>query len=159
NGEMPRAAQEVLRAAGAWLKVNGDAVYGTWATPFGEELGEPTAKGTKDVRGQPLFLSRTEYRVTAKPGKLYFTFFAGPRVPFVLPRMQNTVTRAYRLADHAPVEVRDVNGEKQLLFNNNMMTDPMATVVVVEIDGDRARPIAASTTPSSLTGNWAVDNS
>src|SRR5215831_17657957 len=157
NGEMPKAAQDILRAAGAWLKVNGDAVYGTWPSPFGEELGEPSAKGTKDLRGQTLFLSRTEYRVTAKPGRLYFTFFAGPRVPFVLPRMQNAVTRAYRLADHAPVEIRDVDGEKQLLFNNNMMTDPMATVVVVEIEGDRARPIA-TTSSTGLTGTWAVDN-
>jgi alpha-L-fucosidase len=140
NGEMPKPAQDVLRAAGAWLKVNGDALYGTWATPFGDELGEPSAKGTKDLRGQPLFLSRNEYRVTAKAGKLYFTFFAGPRVPFALPHIQNVVTRAYRLADHAPVEIRDVNGEKQLQFNNGMMIDPLATVVVVEIEGDRAHP-------------------
>jgi alpha-galactosidase len=157
NGEMPRPAQEVLRAAGAWLKVNGDAVYGTWPTPFGEELGEPSAKGTKDLRGQPLFLSRNEYRVTAKPGKLYFTFFVGPRVPFALPRIQNVVTRAYRLADHAPVEIRDVNGEKQLQFNNGMMIDPLATVVVVEIEGDRAHPVAAAA--STINGTWAVDNS
>jgi hypothetical protein len=157
NGEMPKPAQDVLRAAGAWLKVNGDAVYGTWATPFGEELGEPSAKGTKDLRGQPLFLSRNEYRVTARPGKLYFTFFAGPRVPFSLPRMQNAVTRAYRLADHAPVEIRDANGEKQLQFNNGMMIDPLATVVVVEIDGDRARPVAAATS-NTINGTWAVDN-
>jgi alpha-L-fucosidase len=157
NGEMPKAAQDILRTAGAWLAVNGDAVYGTWATPFGEELGEPSAKGTKDLRGQPLFLSRTEYRVTAKPGKLYFTFFAGPRVPFVLPRMQNTVVRAYRLADHAPIEIREVNGERQLLFTNTMMTDPLATVVVVEIEGDRTLPVATSTS-STVTGNWAVDN-
>ncbi len=100
NGEMPKAAQDVLRAAGAWLKVNGDAVYGTWATPFGEELGEPSAKGTKDLRGQPLFLSRNEYRVTAKPGKLYFTFFAGPRVPFALPRY--TERRHARLPSRRP---------------------------------------------------------
>ena len=163
NGEMPRQAQDNLRAAGAWLKVNGEALYGTWSTPFGEELGEPSAKGTKDLRGQALFLSRNEYRVTAKPGKLYFTFFAGPRVPFVLPAMQNAVKRAYRLNDGTAVEVRDVNGEKQLLFTNAMMTDPMATVVVVEIEGDRVRPAPASggiqQQSSGLTGNWAVDNS
>jgi alpha-L-fucosidase len=86
-----------------------------------------------------LFLSRNEYRVTAKPRKLYFTFFAGPRVPFVLPSMQNGVKRAYRLSDGAAVEIRDVNGEKQLQFNNAMMNDPMATVVVLEIDGERVR--------------------
>ena len=41
----------MLRAAGRWLKVNGEAVYGAGPTPFGEELGESSAKGTKDLRG------------------------------------------------------------------------------------------------------------
>ena len=139
TGEMPQPAQDVLRAAGSWLKVNGEAVYGAQPTPFGDELGEPSSRGTKDLRGQPLFLARTEYRVTAKPGKLYFTFFAGPRGPFTLPRMQNAVKRAYRLADGAPFEIRDVNGEKQLQTGGLMNTDPMATVIVVEIDGDKVR--------------------
>jgi len=154
NGEMPQIAQDILRTAGAWLKVNGEAVYGTWSTPFGEELGEPSAKGTKDLRGQSLFLSRNEYRVTAKPGKLYFTFFAGPRVPFVLPSMQNAIKRAYRLSDGAAVEIQDAKGEKQLMFNNAMMIDPMGTVVVVEIEGDRVRRQQTV----GVTGNWAVDN-
>jgi alpha-L-fucosidase len=89
DGIIPQASQDVLRAAGRWLKVNGEAVYGAMPTPFGEELGEPSAKGTKDLRGQPLFLVRDEYRVTAKPGKLYITFFVEPRVPFELPAMKN----------------------------------------------------------------------
>jgi alpha-L-fucosidase len=139
NGEMPQPAQDVLRAAGAWLKINGDAVYGAQPTPFGDELGEPSAKGTKDLRGQPLFLQRTEYRITTKPGKLYFTFFTGARSPFILPRMQNAVKRAYRLADGAPFEIRDINGEKQLQTAGLMNTDPMATVIVVEIEGEKVR--------------------
>ena len=56
DGVIPQPSQDVLRAAGRWLKVNGEAVYGAGPTPFGEELGEPSAKGTKDLRGQPLFL-------------------------------------------------------------------------------------------------------
>ncbi|MEP6619020.1 MAG: alpha-L-fucosidase [bacterium] len=139
NGEMPHVAQDILRAAGSWLKVNGEAVYGAQPTPFGEELGEASAKGTKDLRGQPLFLSRNEYRVTTKPGRLYFTFFAGPRVPFTLPAMQNTIKRAYRLADGAVFDIKDVNGQKQLQTANLMNTDPMATVIVVEFEGDRVR--------------------
>ena len=51
DGVIPPASQDVLRAAGRWLKVNGEAVYGARPTPFGEELGEPSAKGTKDLRG------------------------------------------------------------------------------------------------------------
>lgn len=76
--------------------------------------------------------------VEAKPGKLYITFFAQPRVPFTLPKMQNAVKRAYRLSDGAPFEVREANGERQLQITG-LMTDPMATVVVLEIDGDVVR--------------------
>ncbi|MFL5608485.1 MAG: alpha-L-fucosidase [Gemmatimonadaceae bacterium] len=159
NGEIPRPAQDVLRNAGAWLKVNGEAVYGARPTPFGEELGEPSAKGAKDLAGRPLFLAHNEYRITAKPGKLYVTFFTAPRVPFALPRMQNAVRRAYRLSDSAPLELRTVNGETQLQVAG-MMTDPMATVVVLEIDGDTVRKAeAVGASPAPLTGNWAIDNS
>ncbi|HEY7393735.1 MAG TPA: alpha-L-fucosidase, partial [Gemmatimonadaceae bacterium] len=165
NGEMPQAAQDILRAAGAWLKVNGEAVYGTQPTPFGEELGEPSARGTKDLRGQPLFLVRSEYRVTAKPGKLYFTFFTDPRVPFELPAMRNAVKRAYRLSDGASIEVRTVNGARQLVFPRFPATnpgflgidDPLATVIVVEIEGDKVQKVTTSEA-SAIDGNWAVDN-
>ena len=59
EGVIPQPSQDILRTVGRWLKVNGEAVYGAGPTPFGEELGEPSAKGTKDVRGDPLFLCRT----------------------------------------------------------------------------------------------------
>ncbi|MBI4476076.1 MAG: alpha-L-fucosidase [Acidobacteria bacterium] len=136
DGVIPRPSQDVLRAAGAWLKVNGEAVYGTGPTPFGDELGEPSAKGTKDLRGNPLVHLRTEYRLTTKPGKLYFTFFAEPRVPFELPAMKNAVKRAYRLADNAPVEIK-TDGGRRFLNIERPIFDPMATVIVVEIEGDR----------------------
>ena len=44
---------------GRWLKRNGEAVYGAGPTPWGDELGEPSAKGAKDLRGNPLFLAAT----------------------------------------------------------------------------------------------------
>jgi alpha-L-fucosidase len=135
DGVIPQASQDVLRAAGEWLKVNGEAVYGAGPTPFGDELGEPSSKGAKDLRGQPLLLARTEWRVTTKPGKLYFTFFAEPRVPFELPSMKHVVKRAYRLADGAPIEIKK-DGGKTVLNIERPILDPMATVVVVEIDGE-----------------------
>ncbi|MDB4884378.1 MAG: hypothetical protein JWL95_3144 [Gemmatimonadetes bacterium] len=140
NGLMPQPAVDVLRHSGAWLKVNGEAIYGAHGTPFGEELGEPSARGTRDLRGQPLVLSHNEYRYTTKPGKLYITFFDGPRAPFTLPKMQNAVTKAYRLSDKAPIEIKEVNGEKQLQLQPfGVINDPMATVVVVELEGDSVR--------------------
>ena len=138
NGEIPQPSVDVLRHAGEWLKVNGEAIYGAGRTPFGEELGEPSSRGAKDVRGNPLVLPHDEYRYTTKPGKLFITFFAHPRVPFPLPKMQNAVKRAYRLADGAPLQVREANGERQLVFTGQPY-DPMATVVVLELEGDAVR--------------------
>ena len=45
EGVIPQASQDILRTVGRWLQVNGDAVYGAGPTPFGEEMGEPSAEG------------------------------------------------------------------------------------------------------------------
>jgi alpha-L-fucosidase len=134
EGVIPQASQDTLRTVGRWLKVNGDAVYGAAHSPFGEEFGEPSSRGAKDVRGQPLFLPQTEWRVTMKPGKLYFTFFSEPRVPFPIPALKNRLTSAYRLADHTPIEMKTENGKTTINMPRPML-DPMATVVVVEFEG------------------------
>jgi alpha-L-fucosidase len=136
DGTIPQPSQDTLRTVGRWLKANGEAVYGAGPTPFGEELGEPSAAGAKDARGNPLFLARTEWRVTTKPGRLFLVLFQEPRVPFALPAMKNAVKRAYQLADGRPVEVV-VEGGRTLLQVSRPLVDPMATVVVVEIEGDR----------------------
>jgi alpha-L-fucosidase len=140
EGVIPQPSQDVLRTVGRWLKVNGEAIYGAAPTPFGEELGEFTSTGAKDLRGNRLFLPRTEWRVTSKPGRLYFVFFAEPRVPFELPAMKNTVKRAYRLADGAPVELTKSDG-RTLLNIERPILDPTATVIVVEIEGSVERGV------------------
>jgi alpha-L-fucosidase len=140
EGVIPQVSQDILRTVGKWLQVNGEAVYGAGATPFGEELGEPSARGSKDVRGDPLVFQQIQWRVTTKPGKLYFTFFDEPRAPFPLPRMKNTPKRAYRLADNAPVDMKTENG-RTVLNVERPIFDPMATVIVVEFDGTRVEPI------------------
>lgn len=137
EGVIPQASQDVLRTVGRWLKVNGDAVYGAGGSPFGGEFGEYSSRGVKDVRGQRLFLPQTEWRVTTKPGKLYITFFSEPRAPFEIPAIKNKITRAYRLADRAPVDLTSENGKTSLTLERPML-DPMATVVVVEFEGERA---------------------
>jgi alpha-L-fucosidase len=138
DGTIPQPSQDILRTVGRWLKVNGEAIYGADSTPFGEELGEPSAKGAKDVRGAPLVYPQTEWRITTKSGKLYFTFFSEPRAPFPLPAMKNAIKRAYQLADGTPVNVTSENGRVYLNINRPIL-DPMATTVVVEIEGERAQ--------------------
>jgi alpha-L-fucosidase len=136
DGTIPQPSQDVLRTVGRWLKTNGEAIYGAWPSPFGGEFGEPSARGDKDLRGNPLFLPHDEWRVTAKPGRLYFTLFADPRVPFELPAMKNPVKRAWLLANGNPVKTKEEDGRTFLLIERPL-PDPMATVVGVEIEGER----------------------
>ena len=136
NGIIPQEAQDNLRSVGRWLKTNGEAVYGAGPSPWGEEFGEPSARGDKSLRGQKLVLPHNEWRVTAKPGKLYFTFFEEPRVPFELPAMKNAIKRAYLLETGKELEVKQ-DGGKRTIDMPRPMWDPMATVVVVEIEGQQ----------------------
>jgi alpha-L-fucosidase len=134
EGVIPQISQDILRTVGRWLQTNGEAVYGASPTPFGEELGEASAKGFKDVRGDQLIYQQIQWRVTTKPGKLYITFFDEPRAPFAIPAMKNRITKAYRLADKAAVEMKTENGRTFLTLERPIL-DPMATVVVVEFEG------------------------
>ncbi len=136
EGVIPQPSQDVLRTVGRWLRVNGAAVYGAHATPFGDELGEASAKGTKSVRGEPLFLVNTQWRYTTKPGKLYVTFFDEPRGPFPLPAIKNRITRAYHLDGGNDVKL-SVEGGRTFLNLDRPILNPTATVVVVEFEGDR----------------------
>ena len=90
----------------------------------------------QDTLGFELFLPQTEWRVTTKPGKLYFTFFSEPRTPFEIPAIKNRIRGAYRLADHAPLELKTESGKTTFNMPRPML-DPMATVVVVEFEGER----------------------
>jgi alpha-L-fucosidase len=136
EGVIPQPSQDVLRTVGRWLRVNGDAVYGANATPFGDELGEASSKGAKNVRGEPLFLVNTQWRYTTKPGKLYVTFFDEPRAPFPLPAIKNRITRAYHLDGGNEVKLT-AEGGRTFLNLDRPILNPTATVVVVEFEGDR----------------------
>jgi alpha-L-fucosidase len=142
EGVIPQASQDILRTAGRWLQVNGEAIYGAGPTPFGDELGE-ISKTLKDVRGEPLGFLQSDFRYTTKPGKLYITFFTEPRVSFALPAMRNTVSRAYYLGGDQgalPIKMRTDKG-RTILDIERPIPDPMATVVVVDISGTSVEPI------------------
>jgi hypothetical protein len=52
--------------------------------------------------------------------------------------MKTTVKRAYRLVDRTPIEVKTEDG-RTVLNIERPIPDPMATVVVVELDGDKVQ--------------------
>ncbi len=71
KGVIPQPEADRLLAIGQWLKVNGEAIYGTAAGPFKQQFGWG--------------------RITQKPGKLYLEVFDWPKegkllLPICLPR-------------------------------------------------------------------------
>jgi hypothetical protein len=57
-------------------------------------------------------------------------------VPFELPAMKNAVKRAYLLATRAPLETVVKDGRMSFTLPRPIL-DPMGTVVVVELEGEK----------------------
>jgi len=140
EGVIPQPSQDNLRAVGAWLRMNGEAVYGTGRSPFGEEFGDYAAT-QKNADGKPLFLARNDWRCTTKPGRLYFTLFRIGREGFVLPAFRNaikSVTHIDETGRRVPLQVQTgADGTRRLDVPRMAVLDTMGAVVVVEIEGDK----------------------
>ena len=83
DGTIPEPEQEILREIGRWLKVNGEAVYGTrpWAT-YGEGPTEVVDGTFNDVKRQAF--TGQDVRFTTKPGALYAIALAWPGKTFTV---------------------------------------------------------------------------
>ena len=70
DGTIPDEVQQVLRDVGAWLKINGDAIYGTRAwTSIGEGPTKVTEGAFHDTDTQPY--TAEDFRFTKKGDVLY----------------------------------------------------------------------------------------
>jgi alpha-L-fucosidase len=83
KGNVPPAEVERLRQVGDWLKVNGEAIYGTQATLFGPEAGSFSST-EKDADGKPKFVPAWKWRSTTGPQKIYIELFEWPAEGFRL---------------------------------------------------------------------------
>ena len=135
-GVVPTECQSNLLTVGRWLKANGAAVYGAGRSPFGEEFGDYSTR-LKDLNGKPVYLNYTDWRCTTAPGKLYFTVFKMPRGGFPLPEFKNDVKKVYYLSDLTEKELPvTVTNSVRVVQTPRNSPDPMANVLVVEINGD-----------------------
>jgi alpha-L-fucosidase len=133
EGLIPQPSIDRLAEVGKWLKVNGEAIYGSHPTAFGSEDGEysPTAK---DSKGKPVFVTRWEWRCTTKPGKIYIHLFKWPAEPFELNDVKGQVQRAYLLADPQRASLTITQNAGDVKINLPAAApDPIASVLCLEV--------------------------
>jgi alpha-L-fucosidase len=118
-GEFPQESIDILSKMGAWMKVNGEAVYGTKASPWGLfDWGRCTKKETKN--GTTLYLSVFKWPADGK---------------LAIPGIPNKVISAALLANG--VKVNAVTSKDGVLTLNlpQSAPDPIASVIKVEVKG------------------------
>lgn len=111
EGLIPEESVARLEEIGEWMDVNGEAIYGTSASPFADlEWG----------------------RATVGDGKIYLVVFEWPSGVLELPSPEQDISRAYLLADPS----RELEIEKRAstlaVSVPAQAPDPVATVIVLE---------------------------
>jgi alpha-L-fucosidase len=112
DGTIPQPVQQVLLDVGGWLKVNGDAIFGTrpWTT-FGEGPTKVEAGSFHDTDSKPY--TAEDFRFTTKNGVLY-------AIEMGWPKDGNAVIHTIRAATVGERSVRSVNllgSDDALKFN------------------------------------------
>jgi len=143
DGTIPQIMQDRLLEMGAWLKANGESIYGCGASP---------------LRSTPWG------RCTAKPGRLYLHVYNWPKGTLEVRGLKNEVKKAYLLADpeRKPLEVKQAEDAVSIALPAEA-PDKLISVVAMEIEGtaevDTSIRQAADGTIALRAGSAAVHGS
>jgi len=126
EGEFPQQSIDILSKMGEWMKVNGEAVYGTNASPWGLfPWGRCTRKETRS--GTSLYFSVFEW---PSDGKI------------TVPGIKNSVISAKLLGTGVKVKTSTSKSGVLTISLPSAAPDPMASVIRVDIRGKVADKIA-----------------
>jgi alpha-L-fucosidase len=120
EGVIPQPSVDRLREVGRWMKVNGEAIYGTQASPFPYDASWGT--------------------VTSKPGKLYLHVFDWPKGELVVYGLRNKINKATLLAGRQSLKVSQ-QSDKALDHDMARIVLPakaptsIDSVIVLDIEG------------------------
>jgi alpha-L-fucosidase len=121
DGVIPQASQDILRAMGKWLEVNGESIYGTGPSPF--------------------YFPDITWRATVKPNKVYLHIINWPGSKLRFEGLESEVTKATFLANGADVTfARD--GAALVFDLPAQPVDPYNTVLVLDIADESPRVAA-----------------
>jgi alpha-L-fucosidase len=113
EGLIPQPSIERLAEVGQWMKANGEAIYGTTASPFPTQL----AFG----------------RATSKPGRLFLHVFDWPAAGSLrVPAWGKTIRKAYLLASPKAALKFTQSSEAVTIQVPAKAPDRIATVIVLE---------------------------
>jgi alpha-L-fucosidase len=123
EGLIPQPCIDRLAKVGEWMEVNGESIYGTSASLFGDSA--PPSAG--------------KWRSTTKPGKIYLHLFKWPADgKFEVPGKQSKVTKAYLLAGRKELKVKQTAGRVSISLPAEA-PDKIASVICLEISDQVAK--------------------
>ncbi|HEX3719389.1 MAG TPA: alpha-L-fucosidase [Verrucomicrobiae bacterium] len=129
EGLIPEPSVERLQAIGQWMKVNGDAIYDTSASPF-----------------KSLSWGRCTKKITHGGATLYLHVFKWPADgKLLVPGLKNKVGRCYLLAGKQKLST-EANADGVIISVPADAPDPISSTIVLKIKGapDVDRAVAIS---------------
>lgn len=120
EGVIPQPSVDRLKEIGAWMKVNGEAIYGTTASPFDK---------------QPAW-GRCTKKVTRKGGTLYLHVFDWPADGnLVVPSLQGMVKSARLLATGKKLAMNVDANDELVISVPKEAPDKISSTIKLEVQG------------------------